>query len=274
MNTAKTTQSAKGLQFADLLGSAHALADIAGKEILPYFRKQIRVENKGCDGAFDPVTRADQNAEKAMREVLERRWPNHGIVGEEGRDVRTDAKLRWVLDPIDGTRSFIMGSPLWGTLIGLLDDQSAILGLVDQPFTQERFWSDETTSHWRGPGGETRQLKTRACKNLADALVTTTHPDHFATEEQANQFDKIASQAKLSRYGGDCYAYALLASGTVDVIIESGLKPHDVVALVPLIERAGGRITTWDGEPATSGGEIVAVGDPALHETVLRQLQI
>lgn len=272
LNMEPTQPRSHDPQLTDLIATAHSLADIAGPEILPYFRKTISIENKAPDGAFDPVTAADKNAEHMMRQALERLRPTHGIIGEEGVDVRPNAKLRWVLDPIDGTRSFIMGSPMWGTLIGLLNAHAPILGLIDQPFTQERFWSEETESCWRGPDGEVRKLETRRCKSLSDALITTTHPDHFATQEQAELFSKIASGARLSRYGGDCYAYGLLAAGCVDLIIETGLKPHDVVALIPVIERAGGCITTWSGETAISGGSIVAAGDPWLHETVLKKL--
>jgi myo-inositol-1(or 4)-monophosphatase len=254
------------------LDFAHELADISGKVILPRFRTPLAVDNK-TEGGFDPVTVADRAAERAMRRAIGQRHPDHGIAGEEFGPVAGAGRFRWVIDPIDGTRAFIMGAPMWGTLIGLLDAGKPVVGLMDQPFTGERFWADARTAHRRGPDGRVRKLKTRACPGLADATLTTTHPDLFAARTEAAAFARVKAAARMTRYGGDCYGYCLLAAGFVDVVVEAGLKAYDVVALVPIIERAGGRITTWDGKPATEGGRIVAAGDARVHAQALALLR-
>lgn len=259
--------------FASLLAFAHRLADRAGAEILPHFREPIPVVDKTCGAAaFDPVTAADRDAERALREEVARHYPEHGFIGEELGALRPAARYRWVVDPIDGTRAFIMGSPLWGILIGLLDGETPLLGVMDQPYMRERFWSDTTNSHLRTADGGTRRLETRACPRLEDALLSTTHPDLFAHGDEAEAFARLKAVVRMARYGGDCYAYGLLAAGFVDIVVEAGLKPHDVVALVPIIERAGGCITTWDGRPATAGGRILATGDQTLHEQAMQLL--
>jgi histidinol phosphatase-like enzyme (inositol monophosphatase family) len=258
--------------FKTLLDFAHELADLTGGVIRPYFRKPLAVTNKAKKGAFDPVTAADQAAERAIARAIAKRWPEHGLLGEEYGQTRKGADLCWVVDPIDGTRAFIMGSPLWGTLIGLRDVTVPLLGVMDQPFTRERFWSGHKASYLRTADGRARRLSTRSCQRLADAIVTTTHPDLFQPGVEAQAFARLKSKARMTRYGGDCYGYCLLAAGYVDIVVESGLKPYDVVALIPIIERAGGCITTWKGEPATAGGRILASGDARLHEQALAVL--
>jgi histidinol phosphatase-like enzyme (inositol monophosphatase family) len=258
--------------FKSLLDCAHALADISGAVIRPFFRKPLAIANKGTKGAFDPVTEADRAAERAMRRAISERWPEHGLIGEELGSAGETARFRWVLDPIDGTRAFIMGSPMWGTLIGLLDGEEPVLGLMDQPFTGERFWSGATAAHFRNGSAKARRLKTRPCASLAEATLTTTHPNLFAKGREADSFARLAARVRMTRYGGDCYGYCLLAAGFVDLVVEAGLKTHDVVALIPIIERAGGRISTWEGGPAIGGGRIVAAGDPRLHEQALAVL--
>lgn len=259
-------------RFKDLLALAHDLADRSGDVIRPQFRRPIAVANKAGANAFDPVTKADQGAERAIARLIRARAPEHGLIGEEYGSVRPDAAFQWVIDPIDGTRSFITGSPMWGTLIGLLHDGAPVLGLMDQPFTGERFWSGEAAGYRREAGGTPRRMRTRACGRVQDALVMTTSPDMFEPGAEAEGFARVRRDARMTRYGGDCYAYCLLASGFVDLVIEAGLKSYDIVALIPIVERAGGRVTTWDGRPATHGGRIVASGDPALHERVLKLL--
>jgi myo-inositol-1(or 4)-monophosphatase len=258
--------------FKALLDFAHELADLSGTVIRPYFRRPLAVSNKASKGAFDPVTAADKAAERAIAGAIARRWPEHGLLGEEFGRSRAGARLCWVVDPIDGTRAFIMGSPLWGTLVGLLDGETPVLGLMDQPFTGERFWSGEKASYLRAGEGKARRLKTRACPRLADAIVSTTHPDLFEPGAEVQGFARLKARVRMTRYGGDCYGYCLVAAGHVDMVVEAGLKPHDVVALIPIIERAGGRITTWTGEPATEGGRILATGDPRLHQEALAVL--
>ena len=247
------------------------LADAAAAAILPHFRTPMVVKNKGAAG-FDPVTIADQAAETAMRRLIAERFPDDGVIGEELPAERPDAEHVWVLDPIDGTRAFIAGIPVWGTLIGLMSKGVPELGMMAQPFTGERFAGDGKTAWYTGPGGP-RALATRRCAGLAEAVLFTTSPFLFdAAEEPA--YRRLESAARLTRYGCDCYAFAMLAAGFVDIVVEAGLKPYDIVALIPIIDGAGGRVTTWDGGPAAGGGRIVATGDPRLHDTVLRALKL
>ena len=253
------------------LAFAHELADFAGAATLPYFRRRLAVRNKAGEKGFDPVTAADRAAERTMRKAIAARFPDHGVVGEEFEAKPAAGAYQWLIDPIDGTRAFIMGSPLWGTLIGLLHDGEPVLGLMDQPFTAERFWGDGRVSRTRSARGKEQRLKTRACAALSDAVLTSTHPDLFSAAERSS-FTRLKSQVRMTRYGGDCYGYCLLAAGFVDLVVEAGLKPHDVAALIPIIEGAGGRITTWDGRSAVHGGRIVAAGDPRLHKEALAVL--
>jgi histidinol-phosphatase len=256
-----------------LIDFAHALADLAGAAILPYFRRRLKVTDKGAGARYDPVTVADRAAERTMRAAIAEQFPDHGIVGEEFAPRAGAGTHQWVLDPIDGTRAFIMGNPLWGTLIGLLEDGVPVLGLLDQPYTRERFWAAKGRAHFRGPDGGTRRLKTRDCENLAEAVLTSTHPDLFATRPEAAAFARVRERARMTRYGGDCYSYGLLAAGFVDVVVEAGLKPHDVVALIPIVEGAGGQVTTWDNKPALDGGRILATGDRRVHAEALALLR-
>ncbi|MDR3495548.1 MAG: histidinol-phosphatase [Ancalomicrobiaceae bacterium] len=246
------------------------LADAAAEATLPLFRSRLAVENKLGPGHFDPVTAADQAAERLMRDLIAAKYPDHGVLGEEFANVASESPYLWVLDPIDGTRSFISGLPIWGTLIGLKHDGAPRLGMMSQPFIGERFIGDCRQAWYRGPGGE-RPLNTRPCARLADAVLMTTSPRIFPKME-GDIYDRIESQVRLPRYGADCYAYAMLAAGHVDLVIEAGLKPYDIVALIPVIEGAGGMVTTWDGGSAADGGNIVASGDPRLHQDVLRRL--
>jgi myo-inositol-1(or 4)-monophosphatase len=245
------------------------LADVAGEAILPLFRSPLLVDNKKTD-AFDPVTAADKAAERAMRAAILSVHPDHGILGEEYGDEGLDRDDVWVLDPIDGTRSFIAGVPLWGTLIGLRHKGKAVMGMMAQPFIGERFFGDGRSANYTGPGGA-RELRTRPCKRLADATLFTTTPSLFTVEERP-VYDAIEAAVRMPRYGTDCYGYCMLAAGSVDLVIETGLKPYDVMALIPIIEGAGGVITTWDGGNPAEAGRIVAAGDPALHAIVLDRL--
>lgn len=257
----------------EIVDFAHTLADASGEAIRPYFRAAIEVSNKLGNGGFDPVTAADEAAERVIAAAVAERWPDHGFVGEEHGTRLPGARLRWVVDPIDGTRAFIMGWPMWGTLIGLLDGGKPLFGLMDQPFTRERFWSGKDASYMRtADSAAPVQIRTRACASLSDAILSTTHPDLFGSRGETEAFGRLKSKVRMSRYGGDCYGYCLLAAGFADLIVESGLKPYDVVALIPIIEKAGGVITTWEGLPASEGGRIVASGDPRLHAEALKVL--
>jgi myo-inositol-1(or 4)-monophosphatase len=266
-----TRRGKTALAYVEL---AHHLADRAGTAILRHFRRRLAVEDKaGAGERYDPVTAADRAAERTMRAVIAAAYPDHGIVGEELPPRAGAGRLQWVLDPIDGTRAFIMGSPLWGTLIGLVEDGVPILGLMDQPFLRERFWGADGRAQLRGGDGRTRRLRTRPCTGLAEAVLTSTHPDLFARGAEAAAFARVKERARLTRYGGDCYGYCLLAAGFVDVVIEAGLKPYDVIPLIPIIEGAGGQITTWDGKPALAGGRVVASGDRRVHAEALALLR-
>lgn len=258
--------------FKTLLDFAHGLADQSAGAILPHFRRTIAIDNKAGRDGFDPVTAADKAAERVIAKAIAAEFPEHGILGEEYGARGATGPMRWVIDPIDGTRAFIMGSPLWGTLIGLLDGDTPVLGLMNQPFTGERVWSESRSARWRTADGKTKTLKTRACARLAEATLTTTHPDLFEPGLESDGFMRVKAETRMTRYGGDCYSYCLLAAGFVDLIIETGLKPHDVVALLPILERAGASVSTWDGKPATHGGRLVVAGDARLHEAALKLL--
>ncbi len=258
--------------ISDYISTAHEFADLAGAAILPHFRRRIEIENKAAAGGFDPVTVADKAAERAISKALAKCFPDHGLEGEEYGHRNPDARMRWIVDPIDGTRAFILGMPLWGTLIALMDGNAPLIGMMDQPYTRERFWSGQRSSFFRGPDGKERRIKTRPCPSLAEAMFTTTDPGLFSSTKDQRGFKAIKERVRSVRYGGDCYAYCLLAAGMIDIVVETGLKSYDVAALIPIIERAGGRITTWDGGPAANGGRIVAAGDPRVHEEALSLL--
>ncbi len=260
---------ARANDFQQLLSFAQDLADRSGPVILQHFRKPISIENKAGPGAFDPVTKADRAAERVIGRALKGRFPYHGLIGEEYGARNPESRYQWVVDPIDGTRAFIMGSPLWGTLIGLLDGGVPVLGIMDQPFTGERVWSGEKSSFLRVRDGAPKRIKTRACATIEDAILTSTHPDLFEGPKQQQALHRLKKSVRMTRYGGDCYGYALLAAGHVDLIVEAGLKTYDIAPLIPIIERAGGRITTWDGGPATQGGNIIAAGDARVHAAAM-----
>jgi myo-inositol-1(or 4)-monophosphatase len=258
--------------FRTYLAFAHTVADLSGKTILPYFRRSLRVTDKGGGARFDPVTAADRAAERVIRKAISARFPEHGIVGEEFTERPGQSELKWLIDPIDGTRSFIAGSPLWGTLIALTSGSDPLLGVMDQPFTAERFWSDQGKAYARAPDGRVRRLKTRTCTELGAAVLTATHPDLFSSRKEAASFERLKSLVRMTRYGGDCYGYCMLASGFVDLVVEAGLKAYDIAPLIPIIEGAGGVVTTWDGGSALNGGEIVAAGDARVHRKAVAVL--
>lgn len=237
--------------------------------ILPLFRADHGLENK-LAGGFDPVTEADKSAERAIRQLIAERYPDHGVIGEEYGEDRPDAAFVWVLDPVDGTRAFIAGLPVWGTLIGLMRDGVPVYGMMHQPFTGERFSGDGRQARYEGPIGP-RALRTRDTTALAAATLMTTSPALFKGAE-AQAYERVESKVRMARYGCDCYAYCMLAAGHVDLVIESGLKPYDIVALIPIIEGAGGIVTSWDGGSAAGGGTILAAGTEALHQAALALL--
>ncbi len=252
---------------AEYLDFACRLAVLAGERILPHFRRALVVDDKSGGAAFDPVTAADREAEEAIRREITARFPEHAILGEEHGRTEGRAGFTWVIDPIDGTRSFILGQLHWGTLIALNDGTRPVVGVMHQPFVGETFVGGPDHAEWRR-GTERRRLRVRACARVGDAVVCTTHPNVFTPEERA-VFDQVAASARMTRYGGDCYQYCLLAMGLVDVVIEARLQPYDVQAVIPIIEGAGGLLTDWSGAAADQGGQVVAAGDRHLHEAVL-----
>jgi len=248
----------------------HQLATVSGEAILPFFRTALGVEDKSRGRAFDPVTQADRAAEQAMRHLIFQHFPDHGIIGEEFGDERRDATYVWALDPIDGTKSFISGMPAWGTLIGLLKEGDPVYGMMHQPFIKERFFGNGSSAHYQGPAGD-RRLTARNCPSLEEAILFTTSP-LLMNEADRAAFLQVEPRVRLSRYGGDCYAYCMVAAGLVDLVIETGLQDHDVIALVPIIEGAGGIVTDWEGRSAAGGGRVVAAGSRAVHAAALEIL--
>lgn len=253
---------------ASFAAFAETLADAAREKTLPHFRKNIAVQNKADGTEFDPVTLADQEAESAIRKLINDTYPDHGILGEEHGFEKGAGDYTWVLDPIDGTRAFISGIPLWGTLIALHNGEKPVVGVMDQPYIGERFVGFDDTAFFSRAGDQT-QLKTRTCESLNDAIFSTTAPELFYSAAEKEAFSALHGSTRLTRFGCDCYAYCLVAAGGIDVVVEVGLKPYDIQALIPIVTGAGGVVTDWQGGPADDGGAVVAAATPALHAEVL-----
>ncbi|MEM8951848.1 MAG: histidinol-phosphatase [Pseudomonadota bacterium] len=252
-----------------LLAFAEQIADTAGAVISPYFRSTIAVDQKVDD---TPVTIADREAEQAMRALIQEIFPDHGIEGEEFGAVRLDADYVWHLDPIDGTKSFITGRPLFGTLVSVARHGKPVVGVIDHCILKERWTGGEgLPSLWNG-----EQVATRPCERLADAILYVTSPKMFKLPGEAEAFGRVEDAVALPLYGGDCYAYGQLAMGFADVIVEADLDTHDYLALIPVIEGAGGIITDWEGKPLTpdSIGRVLAAGDKQVHAQALKLLAI
>jgi len=246
-----------------LLAATKAAAGIT----LPSFRSGINVKNK-LDEGFDPVTEADHNAELVIRQVIEEAFPDHAIIGEEQETKHTNSAFSWIIDPIDGTRSFITGVPVWGTLIGVAYEGKMFAGIMTQPFIGETFISVNGKSRYFRSGEDEKILRTSNIKTLAQARMLTTTPALFEGEKRL-AYNKLEQQVRLPRYGCDCYAYCLLASGDVDLVVEAGLNIYDIAALIPIIKNAGGTITNFDGGPADNGGDIIAAATPELHKVAM-----
>lgn len=251
----------------DDIALAERLADAAGDAIRPFFRAAFSIETKPDDS---PVTQADQAAEAAMRRIIEAERPDDGIIGEEYGEKPGSSGRIWVLDPIDGTRSFIVGRPIFGTLIALLAEGWPVLGVIDQPIGRDR---------WVGAAGRATTLnglpaKARPCPALDKALLATTSPHLFTDHEAEHFMALVGATGQGPTYGGDCYNYGLLASGHIDIVVESGLKLYDFAALVPVVEGAGGRMCDWAGDPLHAGskGDVIAAGDPARIDDIVEAL--
>ena len=250
---------------------ANNLADVAASTIVPLFRTDKIITESKEKNRFDPVTQADKAAELSIREILAEQRPEDGILGEEYGKVTSKSGLTWVLDPIDGTRAFISGSPTWGILIALSDIEGPFLGLIDQPYIGERYIGGFGRAKFKGPQGE-RSLKTRRLDDLSETILFTTFPA-IGREQDFCGFRAVHDRVKFVRYGMDCYAYALLASGHIDLVIEAGLKAYDIQAPIALIEAAGGIVTNWRGDSAQGGGQAVAASNIKLLEQVLPYLK-
>lgn len=245
-------------------------AEIAATKSLPRFRTAIAVDNKEASG-FDPVTAADREAELAIRELIGERFPDHGIIGEEWDAKSSLGRFSWIIDPIDGTRAFITGVPVWGTLIGLMVDGHSVAGLMAQPFTGEIYMALPGEAHYHR-GTDRATLRTSSVTELSRAKATATSPDIFEVTGTVENWTKLRRSVLTTRYGLDCYGYALLAAGHIDLVCEAGLKDVDIAPLVPLIQNAGGVVTTWAGQPAEKGGNCVAAATPELHRAALDKL--
>lgn len=244
---------------------------------LDWFRQPLTVENKGTGEhtdsqvhRFDPVTAADRAVEDALRAALLDRFPDHAVMGEE-RGTTGSGDLRWVIDPIDGTRAFIAGQPLWGTILGLQDGEQVIAGWLHQPTLDHTYlaWPGGAELH---EGAARRPLQTSTVTAVTDAIVLCTHPDMFETPQEQAAWSAIDRAARLTRYGGDCVNYGYVASGHADLVVENGLQPYDIIPLIPIVERAGGVITDLKGQPPVSGGWAVAAATPELHAEALATL--
>lgn len=242
---------------------AEQLATISGEIIRKYFRKPLDAEQKED---LSPVTKADREIERTLRAYIHQTYPEHGIIGEEFDPTLADAPYKWIIDPIDGTKSFMIGKPIFGTLISLVHGDEPILGIIDQPILGER---------WTGVKGFATNfnydpIRTRGCESLGAAMLSTTSPNMFKGPDR-DTFERVREAARYVTYGGDCYSYGLLASGFIDVIIETDLKPHDFCALAPIIRGAHGIFTDWEGNPITriSDGRVIATGDRRTHDEVL-----
>ena len=260
---------------AEALRTAEMLAEAARAATLRHFRSPaLTVADKGGEGAYDPVTVADREAEAAMRAILADRHPHDAVHGEEHGESAGTSGRRWVLDPIDGTRAYLAGLPTWGVLIALGVPGGPVLGVMDQPFTRERLcgvtWDGEQRTLWQRDGEE-RLLRTRE-RSLDDAVLLTTAPEAFAGPDDLRAFGNVARRARLTRFGTDCYGYAVVAMGQADLVIESGLKPYDIQAMIPIVEGAGGVVTNWQGGDCQEGGQVVAAGSHALHDQALEIL--
>ena len=258
------------LQPAELNSFLNELCDIAQRETLTRFREPIDVVNKKNE-SFDPVTQADQAAELAIRNRILDYYPQHGVLGEEFGSVNPEAEYQWIIDPIDGTRAFISGLPTWGTLIGLYKNGKPYAGIMHQPFTDERYLCNGETSvlHHKNM---TRGLQTSEVQDLSEATLMTTSPTLFDRDELP-KYQSVEAACKLPRYGTDCYAYCLLASGHIELVIEAGLNVYDIAALIPIVERAGGVFTNWQGGDASQGGQVLVAANPQIHAEALYLLQ-
>ena len=267
------------LDIGRLDRSVSAMLADAGQIALRYFRTAIEPDDKGGVHGFDPVTEADRGVEDLLRARLHDEFGDHEILGEERGSSGTPGRYRWLIDPIDGTKAFVTGSPLWGILLGLLDDGKPVAGWMHQPYIGETFGGfgggfvgGDAAQAWVQRDGERTPLATRNRRSIADAQMYTTFPGMFSLDDERAAFERLSSTVQLARFGGDCYAYCLLAMGQIDLVVEASLQPYDIVALIPIVEAAGGIVTGRHGESAAGGGFVVASANEQIHEQALAVL--
>lgn len=257
-----------------LTAFALQVASRARRETVARFNLGVGVENKSDEALFDPVTEADRAAEQAMRSLIAERFPDHGISGEEFPDKLGTGRHEWSLDPIDGTRSFICGLPNWTTLIAFLEDGDPVLGLVDAPIVDETYVGSASKA-WLARNGSQVAIRTSQCRAISEARLSTTDPFLLGDDGHAwSAFDRLRRAARVTRYGHDGYAYARLAAGTIDLVVESGLKPYDYNALVPLVRAAGGHVGNWLGSDGLASGAVVAAASRELYDATVELLAV
>ena len=261
-------RSVSETEIRELTDFLDVLMDAARETILPHFRTRVATDNKAGEAGYDPVTVADKGGEKAIRALIERHYPQHGILGEEFGYKEPSDGLTWIIDPIDGTRAFISGMPTWGVLIGLFDGEKCILGAMDQPHTGERFTGSALGSFIRR-NGQSTQMRTSDTQLLSQSSIYSTTPEMFASGNELALYHKLADQCRLPRFGADCYAYAMLAHGMVDLVVESSLQPYDIAAHIPIIENAGGFVKDWQGGPAHNSAQVLAAANRSLLEQAI-----
>lgn len=255
-------------QTQQCLDFAIEVAVQSGQIAMKHFRRPLCIDNKASEGEFDPVTDADREIESFIRERISEAYPGHGIIGEEHGEKVGSENCTWLVDPIDGTSGYVIGSPMWGTLLGLLDEDKCAFGLMHQPLVRETYIGSADGAYIIGRGG-TQKIQTSETQDIASAALCCTHRSMFNTTQERLAYDRVADACKLSRLGTDCWGYALLAHGFVDIVIENGLKAYDAVPLIPIVEAAGGLMTDWNGNEAVAGGRVVASANAILHKKVL-----
>jgi len=258
-------------QIQNCLEFAIDAAVESGRIARQYFRSPLLIGNKAAEGSFDPVTEADKAIEAYIRARISESFPEYGIVGEEQGEKIGKASRTWFIDPIDGTGGYMIGSPMWGTLLGLRDADNLVLGLMHQPLMQETYIGSENGAYIVDRNGK-QEICTSDTQDIADAVLCCTHQSMFTNANDRQAFERVSDACKLVRLGTDCWGYTLLAQGFVDIVIENGLKPYDAVPLIPIVEAAGGLMTDWHGNKAVEGGRVVAAANAELHEKVLRFL--
>ncbi|MGE3876218.1 MAG: histidinol-phosphatase [Parvibaculaceae bacterium] len=257
--------------WTELTDFALQLARASAQAILPFFRKNIQIDVKS-GALWDPVTEGDRAGERVMRAMIEERYPDHGIHGEEYGLKPSRSGYTWVLDPVDGTRAFISGMPTWATLIGLNFEDRPVVGVMNQPFVGETFYGNPDGA-WSLHQGTTVKLKTRAARPLAQAAFTTTAPELYRSAAEKAVLKRLSEATQLTRYGGDAYFFCVLAAGQTDLALDAHMQPYDIAPLMPIIEGAGGIVTTWERKPAAQGGNVIAASSPEIYEAALALIQ-